>query len=200
MKSADTCEVWNRFVSGDHTAYRNLFTSYYRGLYGYGMKLCSDSVLVEDSIQNLFITVWERRDELHHIESPNVYLYVSLRRNLLKAKKKYDKERSYKEEIQGDFSIIFGAEEIMIRDEEKQQQKAELQHALNQLSNQQKEVLYLHYYNGMSYGEIEEILSINRQSVRNHMYRAIQTLRTVLDLDIMRLVISLMIGILLFTA
>lgn len=200
MKSVDTCELWNRFVSGDHTVYRNLFTSYYRGLYGYGMKLCSDSVLVEDSIQNLFITVWERRDELHHIESPNVYLYVSLRRNLLKAKKKYDKERSYKEEIQGDFSIIFGAEEIMIRDEEKQQQKAELQQALNQLSNQQKEVLYLHYYNGMSYGEIEEILSINRQSVRNHMYRAIQTLRTVLDLDIMRLVISLMIGILLFTA
>jgi RNA polymerase sigma factor (sigma-70 family) len=200
MTSADTCDVWNRFVSGDHIAFRNLFKLYYRSLYGYGMKLCSDSGLVEDCIQNLFVTVWERRDSLNHIESPNVYLYVSLRRNLLKAKKKHDKERSYNDEIHEGFSIIFGAEDIIIRNEEKMQQKAELQNALNKLSSQQKEVLYLHYYNGMSYGEIEEILSINRQSVRNHMYRAMQTLRIVLDLDIMRLVISLMMGFLLFMA
>jgi DNA-directed RNA polymerase specialized sigma24 family protein len=48
----------------------------------------------------------------------------------------------------------------------------------------------------MSYGEIEEMLSISRQSVRNHMYRAMQTLRTVLDLDVMRLVIALMLSFL----
>ncbi|MDZ7720789.1 MAG: hypothetical protein U5K72_18365 [Balneolaceae bacterium] len=48
----------------------------------------------------------------------------------------------------------------------------------------------------MSYGEIEEILSINRQSVRNHMYRAMETLRTVLDIDVMRLVITILIAVL----
>ena len=48
----------------------------------------------------------------------------------------------------------------------------------------------------MSYSEIEEILSINRQSVRNHMYRAMRNLRAVLTIDVMRLVISLMISVL----
>lgn len=92
--------------------------------------------------------------------------------------------------------IQFGIEEIIIKNESRREQARELQKAINQLSNQQKEVLYLHYYNGMSYGEIEEILSINRQSVRNHMYRAMGTLRTVLDIDVMRLVISLLIAVL----
>ena len=45
-------------------------------------------------------------------------------------------------------------------------------------------------YNGMSYSEIEEILLINRQSIRNHMYRGMVTLRTVLDNNIMKLAIS----------
>src|SRR5690625_5658543 len=83
------------------------------------------------------------------------------------------------------FQIHFDTEELLIKKQVLKEQKEELQKALNQLSNQQKEVLYLHYFNGMSYGEIEEILNINRQSVRNHMYRAMTYLRTILDLDIM---------------
>lgn len=188
--------TWNQFVSGDHSCFCSLFKHSYKGLYGYGLKLCNDSALVEDCIQELFVTIWERRDELAHITSPNVYLFVSLRRKILKARKKNLRMKSFTEEHGEEIQIHFGMEELIMRDESRKEQREGLQKALNQLSNQQKEVLYLHYYNGMSYGEIEEILSINRQSVRNHMYRAMQTLRTVLDIDVMRLVISILIAFL----
>lgn len=198
MSSMLPSEIWERFVSGDHSSFQGLFKGYYHGLYGYGLKLCRDPELVEDAIQNLFITIWERRDELAHITSPNVYLYVSLRRNIFKAEKQKTRLRQVQKDAQSEFEIYFGVEELIIKDESREEQVETLQQALNQLSNKQKEVLYLHYYNGMSYGEIEEILSINRQSVRNHMYRAMETLRSVLDIDVMRLVISILISFLAF--
>lgn len=142
--------------------------------------------------------MWERRDNLAHIESPNVYLFVSLRRKILKERSSHRKTRGSLEEMDGDGFIQFAREDLIIRDEVKYQKREELKDALNQLPDRQREVIFLHFYNGMSYGEIEEILSINRQSVRNHVYRAMETLRTLLDTEIMKLVVSLLIIILFF--
>lgn len=198
MSSILPSDRWEKFADGNHSSFRELFEGYYEGLYGYGLKICRNPQLVEDCIQNLFVSIWERRDDLNHITSPNVYLYVSLRRNILKKVKKEDRLKGIDDEDELHVEIQFGIEEIIIKNESRGEQAEELQRAINHLSNQQKEVLYLHYYNGMSYREIEEILSINRQSVRNHMYRAMETLRTVLDIEIMRLIVSVLLAILIF--
>lgn len=198
MSSGFPSDLWEKFVGGDHSCFGDLFKGYYRSLYGYGLKLCSDPELVKDCLQNLFATIWEKRNELKHVTSPNVYLFVSLRRNILKEKKRKNRKKGMSGQSFGEDQMVFGIEDLLMRDESKKKQKEKLRDALNQLTNQQKEVLYLHYYNGMSYGEIEEILSINRQSVRNHMYRAIQTLRTVLDIEVMRLVVLFLLAILFF--
>ena len=186
-------EIWERFVGGDQAGFKLLFRKYYRQMFGYGTKLCDDPELVKDCIQDLFKTVWERRNDLDHVCSPNVYLFVSLRRKILKRIEKRSNIESGLDGLEEDFFADFNKEELIITDEKKHQQKAALHEALNQLSSRQKEVIYLHYYNGMSYREIEKILSINRQSVYNHMSRAMETLRTILDNEIMKLVISLLV-------
>lgn len=197
-KKDNADDVWNRFVSGNAFCFEKVFKKHYKQMYGYGLKLCNQPEVVEDCIQELFQTIWERREELTHITSPNVYLFVSLRRNILKTLKRQDKFKGNLDEVNESMVIRFGIEEIIIRDESRKQQINALHKALNQLSNRQKEVLYLHFYNGMSYGEIEQILSINRQSVRNYMYRAMETLRTILDTEVMKLVVTLMLSFLFF--
>lgn len=195
----DKSAVWRKFVSrADAMSFRELFNCYFKPLYGYGIKLSNRPELVKDCIQELFRNLWERRDNLAHIESPNVYLFVSLRRKILKERSSHRKTRGSLEEMDGDGFIQFAREDLIIRDEVKYQKREELKDALNQLPDRQREVIFLHFYNGMSYGEIEEILSINRQSVRNHVYRAMETLRTLLDTEIMKLVVSLLIIILFF--
>lgn len=190
-------EAWQKFVKGEEAAFEHLFKNYYQSMFGYGNKLCNHPERVRDCIQELFEDIWERRDNLAHIESPKVYLFVSLRRKILKRDK--SSQQSARELEEGDDVLIhFGREDLIIQNEIKIQRKEELKEALNQLSNRQKEVVYLHYYNGMSYGEIEQILSINRQSVRNHIYRAMETLRSLLDSEILKLVGSLVISLLLF--
>ena len=191
-------EVWEQFIHGDDSCFKAVFDHYYKPMYGYGVKLCDRPELVKDCIQELFRNIWERRDQLTHINSPNVYLFVSIRRKILKKIKAHRKTDPDLEEVDETDFIQFDKEELIIRDEVKFQQKKKLQQALNQLSNRQREIIYLHYYNGMSYGEIEQILSINRQSVRNHIYRAMETLRSLLDTEIMKLVVSLLISFILF--
>jgi len=191
--------AWQRFVSqADGISFRDLFDCFFKPLYGYGIKLCNQPELVKDCIQELFRNLWERRGDLAHIESPNVYLFVSLRRKILKERTSHRKTWGNLDEADGSDFIQFAKEDLIIRDEVKYQKKEELRDALNQLPDRQKEVIFLHFYNGMSYGEIEDILSINRQSVRNHVYRAMKTLRTLLDTEIMKLVVSLLIIVLFF--
>ncbi len=191
--SVDKEEAWQQFVDGDESCFKHVFQAYFEDLYGYGIKLSRRPELVRDCIQELFRSIWERRESLLHIESPNVYLFVSLRRKILKKVKRRRKTNGALDNIYETGYIQFAKEDLIIRDEVKLQQKEEISAALNQLSDRQKEVVYLHFYNGMSYGEIESILSINRQSVRNHMYRAMETLRSLLDTKIMKLVVSFLI-------
>lgn len=185
-------EIWDEFVRGDEDNFKKIFEIYYNGLLGYGTKICQNPDLVKDSIQELFMYIWERRKDLDHIDSPNVYLYVSLRRKILKKLKKKEKLDSF-EKVDDSLSIVFSKEDLIILDEVKYQNKEKLHQALNQLTDRQKEVLYLYFYNGMSFGEIEEILSIKRQSVYNNIYRSMEALRSLLDNDIMKFVILLML-------
>ncbi len=186
-------KVWDAFINGDPNSFKSLFEFYYGEMYGYGLKLCNNSELVKDCIQDLFKTIWERSEKLDHIKSPNVYLFVSLRRKILKRVRESKKNRINISDVEEASFACFGNEDIIITNEIKHKNKQKLKEALNQLSNRQREIIYLHFYNGMSYGEIEKILSINRQSVRNHVYRGMETLRMLLDNEILKLVISLTI-------
>ena len=192
-------DSWENFVHGDEASFKGLFKKYYTDMYGYGLKLCGEPEMVKDCIQELFKTLWEKRNDLNHIQSPNVYLFVSLRRMILKNLGKQKMFRIDLQEIDDSAFLSFGVEEVIITDEMKRQQKETLIKAMNQLSARQKEVVWLFFYNGMSYGEIEKILSIKRQSVCNLMYRSMETLRKLLkNNEISRLVTALLLFVLFF--
>ena len=192
-------EAWRRFAEGDDASFKELFRRYYSEMYGYGLKLCGQPEMVKDCIQDLFKTIWEKRNELNRIESPNVYLLVSLRRMILKNLRKQKRFLNDLQEVDETALLSFGIEEIIITDETKRQQRETLLKALNQLSARQKEIIWLFFYNGMSYTEIEEILSIKRQSVCNLMYRSMETLRKILVNDeIRQLAVTLLVFVLFF--
>lgn len=182
-------EAWFKFVNGEEEAFEVVFKKYYKSLFGYGIEISRQPEIVKDSIQELFSYLWEHRKDLNHVESPYVYLFVSLRRKVLGKIKEAKKTDGDINKIDENKFLELGKDNSIIIKETKLQNKKKLDQAMNQLSKCQREVIYLHFYEGMSYREIGKILSINRQSVRNHVYRAMQTLRSFLDIDNMRLVI-----------
>jgi len=175
----------------------DIFKLYYQDLYGYGLKLCGKPELVKGVIQDLFATILERKTNLTHVNSIKAYLLASLRRRILKRLKKIRYEGEIIESLRYQPAIYFNIEEIIIKDELEEERKKKINSAINKLSDREKEVIYLRFYNGMSYEEIEDILSINYQSARNYVYRALKNLRTLLDKDYVKVMSAVFIGLIL---
>lgn len=185
--------LWESFLNGDLKAWERIFKLFYKDLYGYGIKLSARPELTKDCIHELFVVLWERREYLDEVGSVKAYLLASLRRSLLK---KIRKKRKHFVEWDGKVhaavDIQFSPEDVIIRDEMKADKRAALYKALDSLPDRQKEVLYLKYFNGMSYDEIEEILAISYQSIRNHIYRAVKRLREIMEDQFSEIAISLL--------
>jgi len=71
----------------------------------------------------------------------------------------------------------FSIEEIMINDSLSEQKRQALKKAIGKLNANQREILYLKFYNNLSYQEISEILNISYQTVRNYMSQALKALK-----------------------
>lgn len=65
---------WEKIQQGDEEAFRQLYNEYSDLLYGYGMKIAGDDDLVTESIQSLFVYLYEEEAELFrasvHIRLP----------------------------------------------------------------------------------------------------------------------------------
>ena len=174
--------LWNAFRAGDEQAFATIFVEQYDALYNYGMKLVNDEELVRDSMQELFQKLWERRASLEAVEVIKPYLFKVLRNrisdNLKMASRRSARQQAYHEEEA--FEIIYSPEDFLIAEQFSSDQSARLLAVLNQLPRRQREVLYLKYFDGLSYEKISEVMNLTAQSVRNLVYRAISTLKELL--------------------
>ena len=66
---------WKDMISGDEIAFSFLFKKYYSSLYNFGKLYTSDSSLISDSIQDLFMDLWEKRKNLGSVHKVKSYLY-----------------------------------------------------------------------------------------------------------------------------
>lgn len=173
--------LWRALCSGDRNALDQLFRLFYNPLLDYGLKIVRDEELIKDCVQELFIKVWQNRTSLSVPNSVKAYLLISIRRLILEQiklkKNRYKREMSYINEV---FTEEFSIEEIVYEDETDKERKKELIHALNQLNGKQKETIFLKYYHGLSNAEIAEVMGINHQSVKNNLFRAMQSLRVII--------------------
>ena len=171
-------ELWKEFKGGCEQTFSYIFHKHYSFLYNYGSKLTSDKDLIKDSIQELFIILWESRSRLGDTMSIKFYLLKSFRRHVIRTLTAQNKhvDRSHLLENYH-FELVSSYERELIESQSCLEQQEHLRQALSKLSPRQKEVVYLKFYENMSYHEITELTSLNYQSVRNYIHQAIQALR-----------------------
>ena len=171
-------EVWSNFKNGCEEAFSYIFKNHYSFLFNYGIKLTPNHDLVKDSIQELFVILWETRNRLGETQSIKFYLLKSFRRHLIRTLQnaaKGKEKNSLSDNYQ--FEVVFSYERKLIGEESFLAQQHALFKEMNNLSPRQKEIVYLKFYNELSYQEIAEMTSLNYQSVRNYMHQALVSLR-----------------------
>ncbi len=169
--------VWQQFIDGDDKSLIYIYNKYVDMLYSYGRQFSKNYELIRDCIGELFCDLMDKRSGLSSAQSVKAYLFASLKRRVLKEKKKNEK---FLFEEEG-FSFSLAESALSISGNLKEQDFALINQKLNELSVNQREAIYLHFYEGMSYAEIADVLKIKVDSVRTLTYRALASLQKQID-------------------
>ena len=177
MNSAnEDIRLWESFRKGDREAFAALFKEHYELLFRFGSKFTTDTRLLEDAIQELFIELWQAKSETP-VLSVKAYLLKSLKYKLLRVFRKSGKLLPLGN---NDIAFEWSHENFLIAEQESAEKKQLVLDALQRLSNRQREIIYLKYYQNLSYEEVSEIMNINYQVARNLLYQAIKSLKSLL--------------------
>lgn len=157
-----------------------LMGKYYRDLFHYASKFTRDEELARDCIQEVFISLWERRRTASAILSPRHYLLRAVKNKVLKALYKKG-QHGYPFDLPDEYDFFqeFNIEQIMIEKQLSEEKAKKLGQALSSLSKRQHEVIYLKFYQHLDHGQIAEQMDISRQSVYNLLHESLQKLRSV---------------------
>ena len=170
--------LWIAFQNGDREAFASIYRKYIDELLSYGYRVTSDRQLIRDSVQDLFLHIWLRRNHLAVTDSIKFYLFRSLRNRIIRNLEKHPERfhadiglvTDMAEEGNAFETAIFGTDGCSDSYEK-------LADAVNRLSPRQREAVQLRYLHGFSLDEIAEMMQMNNQSVRNLLHRAIIQLR-----------------------
>ena len=188
--------LWNAFKRGDWEAYTSLYHAYYRLLNNYGYKFTKDVNLIEDAIHDLFVTLWANRDNLGNPLSVKNYLYKSIRNILFRKIKTESRFFDLQEDSESiPFEVSYD-HQLILNEEEKSLQQT-IKGVLHKLPARQQEIIYLRFYDGLSYEEIADIMCINVSSTYKLLYKALENLQqslTCASLGVMEILFRIMHG------
>jgi RNA polymerase sigma factor (sigma-70 family) len=171
-------QLFNALTADDSSALSVLFLRHYDHLMHYGMQTGADRTLVEGSIQELFIYIFQSSGCFDEIIMVRAYLFKSIRRRVLEKIRAERKLKSSRKKWFYHIDLQFSPSDLAVQKNQLRTTNESLSNALNILPWRQREAIYLRYYNGLNTREIAEIMGVANQTVLNTLCQALKKLRT----------------------
>ncbi len=179
-KNAEEKDVslWNNFKTGCIKSYELIYRENVQNLFNYGMTILPNEAQVKDCIQELFFEIWKGRKNLTPTNNIRFYLLKSLRYKVQHAKAKEEKMKNIALKSYADQGMIFFPfEDESINGQDIHAIRKKVKTALNKLTSRQKEVITLIFFEGMTYEEVANIMSISVGSIYTLAWKAISRLK-----------------------
>ncbi|MEO6819368.1 MAG: sigma-70 family RNA polymerase sigma factor [Ginsengibacter sp.] len=170
-------DLWENFLKGNDESLEKIYRVYFDDLYAYGNKLFDDKAFSEDVIQDLFVKLIQRRENLSPTTSIKFYLFRSFKSiafDKLKVSKRY---KLTVVEENNSFPVEVNPENQLIEKEDDQEISVKLNAAIQALTPRQREAIFLKYSEGFSYPEITSMLDLTPKATYKLMARAIDALK-----------------------
>ena len=171
-------QIWTDIKNSDVAALRDLYQQYYQVLFNYGRKMTNDRVLVEDAIQETFISIWKYRGTTSVPASVKQYLLKTFRNELVKTLKQQSLTENSEEMVDFMFEISF--DQKIIEGENSKRLAEIINNALLKLTNRQREIIYYRFYEGLSFQEISDLMNMQTRATYKLTARALETLKGLL--------------------
>ena len=163
-------------MKGRETEYDRWYEAYVDEMFSYGMAFGIEKDVVLDIIHDIFLYLYEKEDK-QQIENVKFYLLRSLKNRILSMKRQDISFLSVENDGDYEFLIQVGGLDLVDDDEERKEYADQIDYLLSLLTGKQREVIYLHFMQELSYDEIAQILQITTKSVRKLTYRAIERMQ-----------------------
>nr|WP_294906095.1 RNA polymerase sigma-70 factor [uncultured Lacibacter sp.] len=169
-------------LNNDQTAYRRLFIQLHKPLlrFAYGILKSADDA--EEVVSDVFMNVWQKRQELASIESPLLYMYAAVKNrsfNVLAKQKRQDAADAAQWLVPLN-SVSFNPEQLMIS----QETMLRIRKAVDDLPARCRLIFILIKEDGLRYREVAELLNISIKTVEAQMAIAIRRIAQCMQLQL----------------
>ncbi|SHG90306.1 RNA polymerase sigma factor [Flagellimonas flava] len=178
-------QLWQEFKSGSENAFATIYNDNASRLYSYGIKLVHDQDLVKDTIQDLFVELWNTKQRLGEVKSIKSYLYKSIRRALISKASNKRNRLGFFYHLERFEETVPSQEIHLIEKQRFDEERKKLKKALGKLNPKQQEVIHLKFYSRLSYEEIAEVMSLDKKKTYNLVAYTLKLLRQYLSLSVL---------------
>ncbi len=170
-------ELMLAYASGSVEAFDQIFARHGRKVYNLFLRTFGNQELARDLSQETWVRLIEARDRFRPVRSFSSWLYTIVM-NLLRDELRRRRRRSDLEKLSVNSGQLAVVENFSVEKEsEMADLKAQVQAAVQSLPEEQREVILLAKYQGLSYAEVAATLGISEAAAKQRAYRALQALR-----------------------
>lgn len=172
-------QLLEAIVQRNKKSFEMLYKKYYQRLFAVAHRYVEHTEVAEEIVHDVFITIWNKADQLNIQHSMKSYLFKSIVNSALNFIKK-DKANAEKQ-------LLFAASnnlETIPEDDAANTEEAllnALEDALKLLPEKCRQVMYLSRFGKLKQQEIADQMEISIKTVKNHLTYGFQKLREHLE-------------------
>ncbi|WP_185958331.1 RNA polymerase sigma factor [Fodinibius sediminis] len=165
--------------NGDRTSFKRLYKKYHKPLYYLSRKYLKNEAIAEDAVQDVFIKLWQKREDLDESASVRSFLFTMLKNhvlNMIRDKKNHKrilKDLTLNEQQNPGYNPI---ENKIIYTE----YLDFLKKALKKLSPAERKVFQMKSFEGLTNAEIAELNKVSINTVKTQYYLSSKFIRNYL--------------------
>lgn len=172
----------------DEDSFEQMFKEHFNALHSYATLMLRDEELAEDIVQQMFLKLWEKRQELAVETSLRAFLYRCVHNDCLN----YLKHLKVKAGFESHTTYAMKDHTVEpIQDVQLKELQQRLQAALAELPEQCLTVFQMSRFEELKYREIADRLGVSVKAVEKQMGKALKLLRYKL-VDFLPLVLMLL--------
>jgi RNA polymerase sigma factor (sigma-70 family) len=161
-------------AEGDEQAFRRLFDLYEEKIFSLALKITKSEVIAEELLQDVFLSIWLKREQLKEIEDFPSYLFIVARNKGFVAIKRIARNRNRSLPLAPEAPFYHNETEESISVNE---YHTVIRQAIGRLSPHQRQAYQLIKEQGLTREQASVIMQVGPETVKTHLNRAIKFIR-----------------------
>lgn len=167
-------QLLTRLHNDDKGALEIIFKTYYAPLVRFAKNILKNEAQAEDIVQEVFLKVWDKRNDINIMTSFKSYLYMAVRNHCFNTLKTNERKHWLNDDLENDHN--FAINDTIATIEAKQLNK-KINEIINLLPEKCRITFQLSRFENMSYKEIAESMDVSVKTVENQIGKALSILR-----------------------